>query len=122
MNINKPDKDTLILDIDGTLVVHNYNPEEQEDVVLPGARGFLNANRDKVVVLVTGRSPQEAQKALDALSREGCYLGNVKYILTDMPTGTRILVNDTKEKENPKAVAVSLLRDTGFPEYDYGHS
>jgi hydroxymethylpyrimidine pyrophosphatase-like HAD family hydrolase len=122
MNINKPDKDTLFLDIDGTLVAHNYSPEEQEDVILPGVRGFLDANRDKVVVIVTGRSPQEAQKALDTLSREGCYLGNVKYILSDMPTGTRILINDTNEIENPKAVSINLLRNTGFPEYDYGHS
>jgi hydroxymethylpyrimidine pyrophosphatase-like HAD family hydrolase len=122
MNINKPNNDTLILDLDGTLVVHNYNPEEQEDVVLPGVRGFLNANKDKVVVIITGRSPQEAQRALEALSQGGCYLGNIKYILTDMPTGTRILINDTKEIENPKAVSINLLRNTGFPEYDYGCS
>jgi hydroxymethylpyrimidine pyrophosphatase-like HAD family hydrolase len=122
MNINKPTNDTLFLDIDGTLVVHNYNPEEQEDVVLPGVRGFLDANRDKVVVIVTGRSWQDTQKALSALLREGCYLENVKYILTDMPTGTRILINDTKEIKKPKAVSINLLRNTGFPEYDYGYS
>ena len=100
---------TWIIDVDGTLVKHNGYKIDGYDTLLDGVREFFdNLSSDDKVVLLT--------------AREGKYLEDLKvflkdnnirydYLLTDMPMGERILVNDRKPSGLDMAYAVNKDRD-----------
>ena len=100
---------TWIIDVDGTIVKHNGYKIDGYDTLLDGVREFFdNLNAEDKVVLLT--------------AREGKYLEDLKnflkdnnirydYLLTDMPMGERILVNDRKPSGLDTAFAVNKDRD-----------
>lgn len=103
---------TWILDVDGTLVKHNGYKIDGYDTLLDGVKEFFNKipPDDKVILLT---------------AREGKYLEDLKiflkensirydYILTDIPMGERILVNDRKPSGLNTAYAVNKGRDEDF--------
>ena len=68
-NIQDDKRNPWFLDVDGTLVVHNYSPEEQEDVFLPGAVDFLrNTSESSVVILTTSRTENHMSGVMKKLS------------------------------------------------------
>lgn len=100
---------TWILDVDGTLVKHNGYKIDGYDTLLNGVKEFFNKlpSGDKVILLT---------------AREGKYLENLKiflkennlrydYILTDIPMGERLLVNDRKPSGLDTAYAINKTRD-----------
>ena len=100
---------TWILDVDGTLVKHNGYKTDGYDTLLEGVKKFFNKlpSCDKVILLT---------------AREGKYLEDLKiflkensirydYILTDIPMGERILVNDRKPSGLDTAYAINKTRD-----------
>ena len=100
---------TWILDVDGTLVKHNGYKVDGYDTLLEGVKEFFNelSNDDKVILLT---------------AREGKYLEDLKsflkeknirydYILTDIPMGERILVNDRKPSGLKTAYAINKTRN-----------
>lgn len=100
---------TWLFDVDGTLVVHNGYLRPQGDELLPGVKKFFkNIPKNDVIVLLTARKP-EGQLALQKfLAAEGI---RYDYILTGMPQGERILVNDKKPSGLLTAYAINKNRD-----------
>ena len=85
---------TWLIDIDGTIVKHNGYKIDGYDTLLDGIKDFFDQiDKDDKIILLT--------------AREGKYLEDLKkflkennirydYLLTDMPIGERILINDNK--------------------------
>lgn len=103
---------TWILDVDGTIVKHNGYKIDGSDTLLEGVKDFfLNLPREDKVILLT--------------ARKGEYLDNLKaflksnnirydYLISDMPFGERILVNDRKPSGLNTAYAVNKDRNEKF--------
>ena len=85
---------TWILDVDGTLVKHNGYLIDGYDTLLDGTKEFFDKipAEDKIVLLTARKD--EYIPALKEFLKEN----NLRYdyLLTDMPMGERILVNDDK--------------------------
>ena len=100
---------TWILDVDGTLVKHNGYKIDGYDTLLDGVKEFFDkVPPDDKIILLT--------------AREGKYLEDLKiflkennlrydYILTDIPMGERILVNDRKPSGLKTAYAINKTRN-----------
>ena len=100
---------TWILDIDGTLVKHNGYKIDGQDTLLDGVKEFFGKiSPDDKVVLLTARK----EEYLPAL-KEFLKANNIRYdyLLTDMPMGERILVNDRKPSGLDMAFAINKNRD-----------
>jgi len=107
-NLNK----TWILDLDGTLVIHN-GYKCGKDTLLPGVKEFFDENiiETDYVLITTARHSEFKGIA------EKCFLENgIEYdkIIYDMPNGERILVNDIKPSGLKTAYSYNLTRDTGL--------
>lgn len=103
---------TWILDIDGTLVKHNGYKIDGCDSLLDGVKEFFESlsPKDKVVLL-TARKEENLPELRNFLARN-----NIRYdfLLTDMPTGERILVNDRKPSGLDMSFAINKDRDDVF--------
>ncbi len=107
---------TWILDIDGTLVKHNGYKIDGHDTLLDGVKEFFETlNPNDNVVMLTARK-EEYLEDLKAFLKEN----NLRYdyLLTDMPMGERILVNDRKPSGLDMAFAINKNRDEEL-EIDY---
>ena len=107
---------TWILDIDGTLVKHNGYKIDGHDTLLDGVKEFFKTlNPNDNVVMLTARK-EEYLEDLKAFLKEN----NLRYdyLLTDMPMGERILVNDRKPSGLDMAFAINKNRDEEL-EIDY---
>lgn len=104
---------TVFLDMDGTLVKHNYYPLQIPDEYLLGTDQLLIQLADKekfYCVLTTGRGESECKDILERFKKDfGFVFDNHLYLL---PTGIRVLVNDSKNLVN-KAQGYCLPRDKG---------
>lgn len=103
---------TWILDIDGTLVKHNGYKIDGCDSLLDGVKEFFESlsPKDKVVLL-TARKEENLPELRNFLARN-----NIRYdfLLSDMPTGERILVNDRKPSGLDMSFAINKDRDDVF--------
>ena len=100
---------TWILDIDGTLVKHNGYKIDGHDTLLDGVKEFFEKiSPDDKVVLLTARKEEYLPTLKDFL-----FSNNIRYdyLLTDMPMGERILVNDRKPSGLDMAFAINKNRD-----------
>ena len=100
---------TWIFDVDGTLVKHNGYKIDGYDTLLEGVKEFFEKiSPDDKVVLLTARESEY----LDDLKEFLCK-NNIRYdyLLTDMPMGERILVNDNKPSGLQCAYAINKDRD-----------
>ena len=100
---------TWIIDVDGTIVKHNGYKIDGYDTLLDGAKEFFgNLPQEDKVVLLTARKDE-------CLENLKCFLkdNNIRYdyILTDMPMGERILVNDRKPSGLDMAYSINKNRD-----------
>ena len=103
-----------ILDLDGTLVVHN-GYKTGEDTILPGVKDFFknNVKPDDYVLIISARFSEFkgiAEKCLDENS--------IRYdkIIYDTPRGERILINDRKPWGGglDTAYSINIDRDAGL--------
>lgn len=100
---------TWVLDVDGTIVVHNGHLRPVGDELLPGVKEFFaSLPPQDVVVLLT------AQKKGDR-SEVGSLLHRPPHQIRHHPlrnaAGERILVNDCKPSGLPTAFAINKKRD-----------
>lgn len=110
-NIKDDDRVTIFIDLDGTLVRHNYSPDLIMEMILPGYQ-YLIENRDKFyLVLTTARSEELASSAIAMLKGAGLIFDVILY---DLPTGSRHLINDYKDEFKPKAFVYNVLRNEGI--------
>ena len=100
---------TWILDVDGTLVKHNGYLLDGHDTLLGGVKEFFEkiSPEDKVV-LMTARKEEHLPLLKEFLAQNNI---RYDYLLTDMPMGERILVNDNKPSGLNCAYAVNKKRD-----------
>ena len=100
---------TWILDLDGTLLVHDGPYILGKDEFLPGAREFLGSipKRDMIIFL-TARSDYEKPHTMRFLKEN-----NVRYdhIIFNAGEGERIMINDMKPDGLVTAYAVNTIRD-----------
>ena len=102
---------TWVIDVDGTMVKHN-GYLNGEDVLLDGVRDFFNSiSNDDIVILMTAREKKYQGDLEIFLSKNG-----IRYneLLTDMPHGERILINDMKNSGLKTAYAINKFRDSPF--------
>ena len=100
---------TWLFDVDGTLVKHNGYKIDGDDTLLDGVSEFFeNVSPDDKIILLTARK-EEYLPALKDFLKEN----NIRYdiLLTDMPMGERILINDRKPSGLNMAFAVNKNRD-----------
>lgn len=103
---------TWILDVDGTIVKHNGYKIDGFDTLLDGVKEFYEKipAEDKIVLL-TARKDEFLESLKDFLKANNL---RYDYILTDMPMGERILVNDRKPSGLDMAFAFNKNRDEKF--------
>lgn len=103
---------TWIVDLDGTIVKHNGHKTLSGDVFLPGALEFLSSIpiQDTIIIL-TARKEEDKDKTINFLRKN-----NVRYnhIIFNIPTGERILLNDSKPSGLVCAYSLPVQRDCGF--------
>lgn len=103
---------TWILDIDGTLVKHNGYKIDGYDTLLDGVKDFFETlDPNDKVVLMTARKEEYLEDLKLFLAQNNI---RYDYLLTDMPMGERILVNDNKPSGLNMAFAVNKDRDKEF--------
>ena len=99
---------TWILDVDGTIVNHNGHLKGG-DVLVEGVKEFYSKiSDDDKVILLTARKDEYLEDLKIFLNENNI---RYDYILTDMPFGERILVNDRKPSGLNTAYAVNKDRD-----------
>lgn len=100
---------TWILDVDGTLVKHNGYKIDGFDTLLEGVKEFYETipENDKIILL-TAREEKYLEDLKEFLKSNGL---RYDYLLTDMPMGERILINDNKPSGLNCAYAVCKERD-----------
>ena len=102
---------TWILDLDGTLVVHN-GYKVGKDSFLPGALEFLlSIPAEDWVIILTAREEEARQRTELFLLENG-----VRYnaIFFGVPMGERILINDKKPSGLICAHALNPERNEGY--------
>ena len=100
---------TWILDLDGTLVVHNGPYILGRDEFLPGAKEFLDSiPRHDMIILLTARSEYEKPHTLRFLKEN-----HVRYdhIIFNAGEAERIMINDNKPDGLVTTYAISTERD-----------
>lgn len=103
---------TWVLDLDGTLVVHNGYKLYGKDVWLEGAKEFLRSiPEDDMIIFLTSRTTECAAQT-EAFLRESEIRWN--HIIYGVPYGERILVNDDKPSGLCMAYAVGGDRDRAW--------
>lgn len=101
---------TWILDIDGTLVKHNGYKIDGYDTLLDGVKEFFeNLNPNDKVIMLTARKEEYLENLKKFLKANNL---RYDYLLTDMPMGERILVNDSKPSGLDMAFAINKNRDS----------
>lgn len=100
---------TWLFDVDGTLVKHNGHKIDGEDTLLPGVKDFLsNLSKEDKVILLTSRKSDEIKKLEEFLIKNDVRFDQ---IISDLPYGERIIVNDSKPSGLPTAFSLNKKRD-----------
>ena len=113
-NILKRKVNTIFLDIDGTLVHHNYDPEVIDDIFIESVLNWLKLEffeNKSEIILITARSYEHCIKVVEFLLNQNV---QIKHLITDLSAGSRILVNDKKYPDIDTALAINLDRNKGF--------
>ena len=99
---------TWLLDLDGTIVKHN-GYKEGGDVLLPGAKEFIESLPEgDMVIIVTARKEEYREITERFLEENGV---RYDHIIFGAPYGERIVINDEKPSGLPVSVAVNTDRD-----------
>ena len=105
---------TWFIDIDGVIFKHNAYLGEITNIEtpLPGIKAlFSQIPEEDVIVLVTARGSMYKENTIRSLN-SNCIKYN--YIIMDLPTGVRILINDAKPDGTDTAFSYNLSRNAGI--------
>ena len=107
---------TWLFDVDGTLVKHNGYKIDGYDTLLDGVKEFFaKIPLEDKIVLLTARKDEYLEDLKNFLTENGL---RYDYVLTNMPMGERILVNDRKPSGLDMAFAINKNRDEKL-EFNY---
>ncbi len=101
---------TWILDLDGTILIHNGYKTNGIDEFVPGAKAFLESlPEEDCIVFITSRK-KEYQKQTETFLKDN----GIRYncVIYEAPYGERILINDSKPSGLQMAYACAVRRDT----------
>ncbi|MBR2069398.1 MAG: hypothetical protein IJ877_06515 [Candidatus Gastranaerophilales bacterium] len=99
---------TWIFDIDGTIVKHN-GYKNGNDVLLEGVRETFNKiDKNDKIILLTSREEKYIPKLKKFLKENNI---RYNYIISNLPFGERILINDIKPSGLKCAYAINKKRD-----------
>lgn len=102
---------TWIIDVDGVILRHNGH-KTGGDALLAGVRRFWEEiPAQDAIVLMTARTAAEAEGVATFLREAGLRYDR---IISDLPVGERILINDRKPSGLATSLAVNLPRDEGL--------
>ena len=108
---------TWFLDFDGTLVAHKSHMRD-DDFILEGTKDFFKSvvGEKDYVVITTARGEDHRERVEGFLVRN-----NIRFdmVLCGLPTGARILVNDSKPCGTQTAYSYNLERDRGILSVDW---
>lgn len=99
---------TWLLDLDGTIVVHNGHLNGG-DILLDGVSEFFSTiPKDDYIIFLTSRKSVYKSETEEFLKKN-----NIRYdlIIYDLPHGERILVNDDKPSGLRVSHSISKKRD-----------
>jgi len=100
---------TWILDLDGSVVVHNGYKDFGRDVFLDGAKDFLlSIPENDMIIFLTSRKHEYREITEAFLVEEGIRYNHIIY---DAPYGERILLNDDKPSGLSMGKAINSKRD-----------
>lgn len=100
---------TWLIDIDGTILKHNGYKIDGFDSLLSGVSEFFGQlNEQDFVILLTARKQNELEDLKTFLKKHQIRFDK---IITDLPFGERILINDTKPSGLKTAFAINKQRD-----------
>ncbi len=106
---------TWLIDVDGTIVVHN-GYKKNADTLLPGVAEFWKKIPSKdVIILLTAREESDIHDLTELLGREGLRFHR---IISGLPTGERLLLNDRKPSGLKTCFAINVGRDEGLAELE----
>ncbi|MBO5561840.1 MAG: hypothetical protein J6A07_09330 [Firmicutes bacterium] len=104
-----PLEHTWIIDLDGTVLLHNGYLINGEDTFLDGAEDFLKQlPPNDMIVFMTARKSEYREMTENFLKTHGI---RYDHIIFDVPYGERILINDRKKSGLAMSVAVNRKRD-----------
>lgn len=101
---------TWIFDLDGTIVVHNGYKIDGHDTILEGVCEFFSKiPEEDCIIILTARDEIYRETTIEFLK-----LNNIRfdYIMFNIPTGERILINDNKPSGLQMAFVINKERDT----------
>lgn len=113
-NIDKRKNPCIFIDLDGTIVKHNYDPEHTMDVFIMNTVVALQQYQEKgyELCLLTARSQEHTESVVvDLLETFNINFGA---IICDLSAGKRILINDYKNSNELTAYAFNFPRDKGM--------
>lgn len=116
IKISKNLSHTWLIDLDGTIVKHNYYLSNNKDLFLKGVRVFLKKiPKNDVVIFLTSRKKKFKKSTISFLLKNKVRFNS---IIFDLPFGERILMNDIKPKNKLKtAISINLKRDFGLSKF-----
>ena len=99
---------TWIFDVDGTLVRHNGHLNGKDEL-LDGVKDFFCkiSHTDKIILLTARK--QEFIPQLEIFLKENSI--RYDFLIANLPTGERILINDMKDSGLKTAFAINTKRD-----------
>lgn len=99
---------TWIIDVDGTIVKHN-GYLDGEDCLLDGVKEFFdNLSAEDTIILLTARESKYIDNLKKFLKNNGI---RYNYLLSDLPLGERIIINDNKPSGLICSYAICKKRD-----------
>ncbi|MBM5782416.1 MAG: hypothetical protein FJ368_03230 [Pelagibacterales bacterium] len=102
---------TWLFDVDGTIVEHNGHLRG-EDCLLKGVKEFFaNISADDKIIILTAREKKHESALMEFLTKNGI---RYDHIISDLPFGERILINDEKPSGMKTAYAVNIKRNQGL--------
>ena len=104
----------IFVDLDGCIVIHNYHPDRVHDTFIQNSIEKLLywKNNGYYIILTTGRKKKLIKDVLKELKTDYNFCFDA--ILTDLPLGKRILINDTSSSGEIKAFSFSVERNKGI--------
>ena len=102
---------TWLIDIDGTIVKHNGYKDGRDTLLNGVSEFFAKLPKDDKVILLTARESSQIASLKDFLAKH-----KIRFdaLISDLPFGERILVNDTKPSGLKTAFAINKNRDEDF--------
>jgi hypothetical protein len=105
---------TWFIDIDGVIFEHNGYLKEMAGIEtpLPGVKAlFSRIYKEDVIVLVSARDSVYKKITIKSLDSNNI---RFNYLIMNLPTGPRLLINDTKPDGEKTAFSYNLPRNSGI--------